>query len=142
MKELVLDKMILRNVGRAVVLAGLLLVSPALGQSSGGYELSWSTIDGGGGRSTGGPYTLAGTIGQPDAAWSSGGQYELLGGFWPGGPICIVQFNDFARFSQLWRLEGTGLPADLDGSGEVDFADLGQFADLWLRCCPAGWPLK
>jgi len=74
--------------------------------------------------------------------WGNDGDYELLGGFRPGGPICIVQFDDFARFSQLWRLEGTGLPADLDGSGEVDFADLKDFADLWLSCCPVGWPLK
>ena len=107
------------------------------------YAIVWSTIDGGGGRSSGGPYTLVGTIGQPDAAWSSGGgNYELLGGFWPGGPICIVAFDDFARFAQLWRLEGTGLAADLDGSGHVDFDDLGEFADLWLSCCPVGWPLK
>jgi len=96
----------------------------------------------GGGRSSGGPYVLTGTIGQPDAAWSSGGNYELLGGFWPGGPLCIVSFDDFARFAQLWRLEETGLAADLDGSGEVDFADLKDFADLWLKCCPVGWTLK
>ena len=116
----------------------LLIAVPAWGE----YDLSWSTIDGGGGRSIGGDFTLTGTIGQPDAAWSSGGQYELLGGFWPGGPICIVQFDDFARFAELWRDSGAGLPADLDGSGVVDFADLKEFADLWLRCCPPGWPLK
>jgi hypothetical protein len=34
------------------------------------------------------------------------------------------------------------LPADLDGSGEVDFADLKDLADLWLKFCPVGWPLK
>ena len=106
------------------------------------YEISWSTIDGGGGQSSGGPYTLTGTIGQPDAAWSSGGRYELLGGFWPGGPLCIVQFDDFARFAEQWRASGSGLSADLDGSGKVDFEDLRQFADWWLSCCPVGWQLK
>ena len=106
------------------------------------YSIDWYTIDCGGGRSSGGTYALVGTIGQPDAAYSSGGNYELLGGFWPGGPLCIVSFDDFARFAQFWRLEETGLAADLDGSGEVDFADLKEFADLWLRCCPVGWPLK
>jgi hypothetical protein len=108
----------------------------------GDYELSWYTIDGGGGRSSGGPYVLTGTIGQPDAAYSAGGNYELLGGFWPGGPLCIVSFDDYARFAELWRNSGAGLPADLDGSGEVDFADLKDLADLWLKCCPIGWPLK
>jgi len=56
----------------------LLIVSAAGGQ----YEINWSTIDGGGGRSSGGGFTLTGTIGQPDAAYSAGGDYELLGGFW------------------------------------------------------------
>jgi len=46
------------------------------------YEINWSTIDGGGGQSSGGAYTLQGTIGQPDPATSSGGRYTLHGGFW------------------------------------------------------------
>ena len=120
----------------------VLFVMSAASVSSGQYELSWYTIDGGGGTSSGGPYVLTGTIGQPDAAYSAGGNYEVLGGFWPGGPLCIVSFDDYARFAELWRNVGTGLPADLDGSGEVDFGDLKDFADLWLKCCPIGWPLK
>jgi hypothetical protein len=46
------------------------------------YDLSWFTIDGGGGTSTGGVYSLSGTIGQPDAGTMSGGNYSLTGGFW------------------------------------------------------------
>ena len=126
----------------ALLMACLLMIVPALAQTGGDYEIIWSTIDGGGGQSSGGPYTLVGTIGQPDAAWSSGGQYELLGGFWPGGPLCMVDFESYARFAELWRLEETGLPADLDGDSDVDFDDLREFADLWLSCCPVGWPLR
>ena len=73
----------------AAVLA--LGASPAMAQ----YEIDWYTIDGGGGRSTGGVYSLEGTIGQPDAEVVSlcsadGGlgcvnpTYELIGGFWAG----------------------------------------------------------
>lgn len=58
--------------------------TPTLAQSGGGYDLTWSTIDGGGGSSSGGGYSLAGTIGQPDAAVLIGGGYTLNGGFWPG----------------------------------------------------------
>ena len=56
--------------------------------------------------------------------------------------LFMVEFDDFARFAELWRHYGIVLAADLDGSGHVDFGDLKFFADLWLRCCPMGWPLK
>jgi hypothetical protein len=53
------------------------------------YAIDWFTIDGGGGQSSGGAYTLNGTIGQPDAATSSGGRYTLHGGFWSA--FAVVQ---------------------------------------------------
>jgi hypothetical protein len=109
-----------------------------------GYELSWYTIDGGGGKSSGGGYTLFGTIGQPDAAYSAGGRYELLGGFWPGEPGCTVDFYHFTRFAQYWLETGTDLPADLykDEYNIVDEHDLKEFVDHWLYYCPLNWPLK
>ncbi len=65
----------------------LLLLAPAvLAQSGGGYDLTWSTVDGGGETfSTGGGYSLGGTAGQPDAGLMAGGIYTLSGGFWGGG---------------------------------------------------------
>jgi hypothetical protein len=49
------------------------------------YDLSWWTVDGGGGTLTdGGAYTLSGTAGQFDAAVWSGETYTLAGGFWGG----------------------------------------------------------
>ena len=53
-------------------------------QTSGTYELTWSTIDDCGATfSTGGVYELGGTIGQPDASNNmSGGNFGLAGGFW------------------------------------------------------------
>ena len=63
----------------------LLAASPTLAQSGGGYDLTWSSIDGGGMMfSTGGGYSLGGTIGQPDAGVLSDGGYTLNGGFWGG----------------------------------------------------------
>ena len=106
------------------------------------YEISWSTINGGGGTSIDGQYSLTGTIGQPDAAYSYGGDYELLGGFWPGGPLCFVDLADFSIFAQDWLDSGSDLPADLDGSGTVDIDDLKLFVDYWLLCCPYNWPLN
>jgi hypothetical protein len=108
------------------------------------YQIFWHTIDGGGGISTGGQYIVTGTIGQPDAAYSEGGQYELLGGFWPGAPMCLVDFEDFAKFSEYWLQTGTGLPADLykDENNIVDYFDLDAFVAEWLRYHPYGWQLR
>ena len=65
--------------------AMLLVTSLALAQSGGGYDLSWATVDGGGYTfSSGGDYQLGGTTGQHDAGCTSGGDYVLCGGFWPG----------------------------------------------------------
>jgi len=106
------------------------------------YQIVWSTIDGGGGQSAGGQYVLTGTIGQPDAEYSSGGNYELLGGFWPGGPLCIVDFEQFSLFADYWLESGADLPADLDGDNDVDLSDLNMFVYDWLCLCPYNWPLR
>lgn len=72
------------------VLAALALVTlvavPALAQSGGPYDLSWSTVDAGGATFViGSDYTLGGTAGQPDAWTLAGGDFVLEGGFWFGG---------------------------------------------------------
>lgn len=68
-----------------ILFCACLLAAPASAQ----YQVNWFTIDGGGGQSSGGAYTLNGTIGQPDAATSSGGAYTLQGGFWSA--FAVVQ---------------------------------------------------
>ena len=64
----------------------LLVTVPARGQT---YSIDWQTIDGGGGSSTGGVYSVSGTIGQPDAGRMSGGPFTLDGGFW--GIVAAIQ---------------------------------------------------
>jgi len=81
--------------GLAAACLLFLIAVPVLAQSGGGYQvarsgydLSWWTVDGGGGTfSTGGAYSLGGTAGQPDAGWRAGGGYTLAGGFWRGGTL-------------------------------------------------------
>jgi len=68
-----------------LILVLVLLVS-GVALAADPYDLSWWTVDGGGGTSSGNGYTLNGTIGQPDAGTlASGGGYTLAGGFWHGG---------------------------------------------------------
>jgi hypothetical protein len=67
------------------LVVGLLLVGVVEAQIGGGYDLTWWTVDGGGGEVVGGGYTLMGAAGQPDAGESlTGGGYTLYGGFWIG----------------------------------------------------------
>jgi len=75
--------------------AFLVLTAQASAQS---FSIDWYTIDGGGGTSTGGGYSLSGSIGQPDAGTMSGGGFSLDGGFWaviavqtPGTPLLAVR---------------------------------------------------
>jgi hypothetical protein len=87
---------------KKLILSGLLACAcclPALAQS---YSINWYKIAGGGGTSTNGPYSLSGTIGQPDASLAmSGGNYSLTGGFWalisvvqsPGAPTLYISHS-------------------------------------------------
>lgn len=77
--------------GLLVLALAALVSASALAAAEAGFDLSWWTVDGGGGASAGGGYELSGTIGQPDAGPAHGGSgYELAGGFWgeaePAGP--------------------------------------------------------
>jgi len=65
---------------------GLILLLAGGAAAQGGYDLSWWTADSGGYTfSSGGDYSLGGTIGQPDAGLLTGPGYHLSGGFWTGG---------------------------------------------------------
>ena len=111
------------------------------------YSISWYTIDGGGGTSSGGSYQLTGTIGQPDAGYHDEAPYELLGGFWVGGPLCIVNLEDFAQFAAYWLEVSCDAGnnycggANLDGENGVNIDDLTLLANEWLNVCPFAWPL-
>jgi hypothetical protein len=72
----------MKTILKVFALTAALIVLTGSGRAQ--YAIDWYLIDGGGGTSSGGTYTLSGTIGQPDAGTSSGGTYTLQGGFWPG----------------------------------------------------------
>jgi len=85
------------NRRRSILISGLALLS-VNGRAQ--FTIDWFTIDGGGGTSTGGVYSVSGSIGQPDAGVPmTNGQFAVTGGFWalptavqtPGAPrITIV----------------------------------------------------
>ena len=137
------NKLITFKVTKNILLAMCVLLFSLT--AFGNYEISWHTIDGGGGQSSGGTYTLTGTIGQHDASREmQGGEFTLSGGFWPGESFCIVDFEHFAKFAQYWLDTGIDIPADLhkDADNIVNYADLEAFVYEWLYYCPYNWPLR
>jgi len=96
--------------------AVLLLAAAVTAAKGQNYSINWYSIDGGGGTSTGGVYTVSGTIGQPDAGLMSGGNYTLQGGFWgiiaaiqtPGAPSLRVVLTTTNTVVVSWPNPSTG----------------------------------
>lgn len=84
-------------------IAALLALVASVTQAQ-NYSIDWHTVDGGGGVSTGGVYSVSGTIGQPDAGRMSGGNFVLEGGFW--GVIAAIQ-TPGAPFLSIFRTNGS-----------------------------------
>jgi hypothetical protein len=72
------------RLNKIIVLIGLSL--PLLAHSGQDWSIDWYSIDSGGVlEASGGAWTLAGTLGQPDATAAnalSGGGWQLTGGYW------------------------------------------------------------
>jgi hypothetical protein len=92
------------------------------------YSIDWFTIAGGGGTSTGGVYSVSGTIGQPDAGAMGGGNYSIDGGFWgiiaavqtPGLPNLTITFVGPNSVKVSWPDTGTYTlqqNSNVDGGG-------------------------
>src|SRR5882672_5841106 len=86
---------------KQLLLLGLVVLAPFAARCQ-NYSIDWFTIDGGGGTSTGGVYSISGTIGQPDAGRLTGASYTLDGGFW--GFVGVIQTPD----APLLRVERSG----------------------------------
>jgi hypothetical protein len=80
------------------------------------FSIDWYTIDGGGGTSTGGVYSVSGTIGQPDAGQMSGGNFTIEGGFWaiiaavqtPGAPLLSILRTSTNTVVVSWHSASAG----------------------------------
>jgi len=83
---------------KSLVVGGLLFAAAQIALRAQQYSIDWYKIAGGGGTSTGGGFSVTGTIGQPDASGAmTGGNYSLTGGFWslyavqtPGAPTLFI----------------------------------------------------
>jgi hypothetical protein len=96
-------------------LAGVLIAVPLMALAQ--LSIDWSTIDGGGGTSSGGAYSMRGTIGQPDARAlpMTGGSYAMTGGFWAiyavqveGAPFLSIEIAGPGQAIISWAPDSPG----------------------------------
>ena len=97
------------------------------------FTIDWFTVDGGGGTSTGGFFSVSGTIGQPDAGHMSGGNYSLDGGFWgiiaavqtPGAPLLNITRTTTNSVAVSWPSPSTGfvLQQNTNGVSSVNWSN-------------------
>jgi hypothetical protein len=99
------------------LLAFILLLNAPLLAVAQSYSIDWFTIDGGGGTSTGGVYSVSGTIGQPDAGGPmTAGNFSVTGGFWsllsvvqtPGAPVLTITLTPTNTAIVSWPSPSTG----------------------------------
>ena len=108
------------------------------------FEITWFSIDGGGGVAAGGDFALTSTIAQPEAGTLTGGDFTLTGGFMAAlaaGCACPADLTgdgqrdgaDIPAFVDCFLSTGTNCAcADLDGNGILGMADLTLFVDSLL----------
>jgi hypothetical protein len=114
---------------KKLILFGFLAFAGCLSALAQQYSIDWYKVAGGGGTSTGGTYSVSGTIGQHDAGGPmTGGNYSLTGGFWalisvvqtPGAPTLYISHsgNTVTVFWQNvtgWTLHQNGSLANTNG---------------------------
>ena len=113
-----------------------LLASACCLRAQGQYSIDWYKVSGGGGNSTGGVYTVSGTIGQHDSSGPMfGGNFSLTGGFWsllsvfqtPGAPRLFISHSGTAVTIYWQNVSGWTLqqnssvtsPSGWSATGEV-----------------------
>ena len=112
------------------------------------FNLTWHTVDGGGGTSEGSGFVLTGTVGQPDAGELTGGDFALAGGFWQpvaggdGCGDCPTDANgdgetgpfDLATLLAAWGPVEAGNCLDANGDGDMGPFDLATLLAAWGPC--------
>jgi hypothetical protein len=98
------------------LVAALLLGGLPFTLNAQSYSIDWYAIAAGGGASTGGGYSVTGTLGQPAAGGPMTAQgYSLTGGFWalfavpgPGAPRLTITLTSTNTALITWPSPSTG----------------------------------
>lgn len=104
------------------------------------FQMVWSSVGGGGGKSVGQTLSLESTAAQPTAGVSQADGLVLNAGYQAGSRGCGVNLNDLIAVCEAWLGEDAAL--NLTGAAEINLDDFAVLAAYWLDDCPAGWPVE
>jgi hypothetical protein len=93
----------------------MLIISQSVFAQQNIYEISSSTQSGGGGISSGGEFSVVGTVGQSATGPIRGGEFQFLSGYLASE--CVIY-----------------APSDLNFDGDTNAVDLGVFLLNWGEC--------
>jgi len=123
-----------RRHSRLLILSAVVLTTFATRIAAQQYAIDWFTIDGGGGTSTGGVYSVSGTIGQPDAGKMGSGNFTIDGGFWgiisalqtPGAPLLSIARTTTNTVAVFWPSPSTGfvLQQNTNSASSVNWSNV------------------
>lgn len=96
--------------------AALLLCLTSVALQAQTFSIPWFRIAGGGGTSTGGVFSVSGTLGQAEAGGAmTGGNFSLTAGFWsllavqtPGAPLLSIQLTATNTAVVSWPADAAG----------------------------------
>ena len=105
-----------RDFAKLLLLWSVFALAGSPGRAGAQYSMDWHTVAGGGGTSTGGVYSVSGSIGQHDAGGAmTGGSYSLTGGFWalfavptPGAPALNIGLTSTNTAVVYWAFPSAG----------------------------------
>lgn len=125
-----------------IIICLLVLIIPAAGQSGGNYTITQSVIAGGGGQnSTGGAYSLDGTIGQAVTGGSQSYPYILKSGFWTPSML-LPTAASVSVSGRVLTANGRGIRNVMiimtDSSGAIRTATTTSFGYYTFAEVPAG----
>jgi hypothetical protein len=113
----------------------LCLALPAIaGLADEALSIDWYTVDGGGGATSAGEFTISGTVGQPDAGMLIPycNCFSILGGYWsqftdvdqPDGPRLCIRLTSTNTFLLSWRAYHVGYALEKMPTGAPSWNDV------------------
>jgi hypothetical protein len=113
-----------RTIGYCILgILTILLAHTAYAQVN-DYAVSWWSVDGGGGVSSGGQFALQATAGQADAAIMDGGTYTLTSGFWARAnhaPTCSQQDLSFSHIGTHFPHRNISFSASCGNAQDITY---------------------